>query len=186
MHSVRLVILACMTVFLVSCGFHLRGAVEVPPELKNIHISGVAEHSSLYKEIKRVVQRAGSEVSKNPAAADSQINIMNEEHRKQILAVDSLGRAAEYGLIYSFRFSVAIKSEFEELATENDHAAKPLHTKVLVPSQKIYLNRDFRFDPNNVLATEALERQVRLEMTRLSVQQMMRRIRAYLQNKDRE
>lgn len=175
-----------MTVLLVSCGFHLRGAVDVPPDLKNIHISGIARHDLLYQEIKRVVQRAGSDISKNPAAADSQINIMNEELRKRAVSFDALGRAAEYELIYSFRFSVAVKSETVEVATENDGSAKPLHSKILVPPQKMYLQRDYRFDPNNVLATEALERQVRLEMIRFSVQQMMRRIRAYLERKDRE
>jgi LPS-assembly lipoprotein len=77
--------------------------------------------------------------------------------------VDAQGRAAEYELIYSFNFIVK-KSDGE----------------LFVPLQKIDLSRDFRFDPNNVLAKDSEEAQIRKDMISFAVRQMMRRIESHL------
>ena len=159
-----------------SCGFRLRGSVELPAEFKSVHITGVAEYADLYQELKRGLQRSGTQITVNPDEALSVITIAGEQTRKRVLSVDSLGRAAEYELNYHFTFTVHANETKQEEVNEKSVSG----TKILVPSQQIKLSRDFRFDPDNVLATDAQEKQKQLELVKFAVQQVLRRIQSHL------
>lgn len=149
-----------------ACGFHLRGPTELPPVLKETRISGIAEYSPLTVELKKVLTNAGAIVLPASAKSPSTIAISNEQYIRRVISVDAQGRAAEYGLIYRFDFQV------------NDESGQ-----ALMPNQKIELNRDFRFDPNAVLAKDAEEKQIRADMVRFAVQQLIRRVDAALKQK---
>jgi len=140
--------------------------VPVPEALKETKIVGVAEFSALGLQLKRSLTSAGSRVVDAAAKTASTISISKESYNRRVLSVDAQGRVAEYALSYSFYFTVM-----------NDTGA------ILVPSQRIELNRDFRFDPNNVLAKDAEEKQIRSDMINFAVRQMMRRIDAILKRK---
>lgn len=165
-HLVRFVLLLLLSGSLFACGFRLRGAVEVPLELKETSIAGIAEYSPLTREFKRVLTRAGSTVVKSGSGAQSTLMIQGGEFKKRVLSVDALGRVAEYELNYSYTFKIITSQGVE-----------------LVPQQKIDLTRDYRFDPNNVLAKDTEESEIRTEMIRFSVSQAMRRINAILKSK---
>ena len=163
----RLLLLTILSATLLACGFHLRGAVELPPALKETRIVGVAEFAPLRLELKKVLTNAGAKVLPATATVSlSTITISNELYNRRALSVDSQGRVAEYGLMYSFNFQVS------------DAAGK-----ALVASQKIELNRNYRFDPNAVLAKDTEETQLRADMTNFAVRQLMRRIDAALKSK---
>lgn len=170
----------CLVALLMSCGFRLRGGVELPAELKSVHITGVAEFSDLYQELKRVLLRSGAKVTLKPEQALSVITISGEQMRKRVLSVDSQGRAAEYGLNYRFSFSVHTNQSGSRQESVSDKSIN--ENTILIPSQQISLARDFRFDPDNVLATDAQEKQKRLELVKFSVQQVLRRIQSILKS----
>jgi LPS-assembly lipoprotein len=149
-----------------ACGFRLRGGVELPPELKETRIVGIAEFSPLAIDFKRVLSRAGSVVRGSTDATSSAIVINGGNFTRRVLSVDASGRVAEYEIKYTYTFKI--------LGTDNEE---------LIPLQKIELTRDYRFDPGNVLAKDTEEAQLRSEMVRFSVSQAMRRINAMLQNK---
>ncbi|MEJ2439063.1 MAG: LPS assembly lipoprotein LptE [Gammaproteobacteria bacterium] len=151
---------------LAACGFHLRGPASLPAVLKQTHIKGVAEFDPLRLELKRVLTNAGAQVLPAEAKTPSAIVISNVNYARRVLSVDAQGRAAEYALNYSFFFQV------------NDASAK-----ILVPRQQIRISRDFRFDPNAVLAKDSEEQQIRTEMIRQSVRLLMRRVDATMQQK---
>jgi len=151
---------------LAGCGFHLRPAVVIPPELNNISIAGAAEYAPLTLEFKRVLTRAGATFAPAGTGALSTITLQGGNFKKRVLSVDALGRAAEYELLLSYSFKIVTKEGRE-----------------LVPLQKIELTRDYRFDPNNVLAKDTEEAHIRAEMIRFSVSQAMRRINAVLHSK---
>lgn len=155
-----------LSAVLTACGFHLRGPVDVPVALKETRITGIAEFAPLRLELKKVLTNAGSKVLPESAKASSTITISNEQYTRRVLSVDAQGRVAEYGLVYSFEFQVS------------DEAGKPL-----VPSQKIELTRDYRFDPNAVLAKDTEEAQIRTDMISFAVRQLIRRIDAALKPK---
>lgn len=158
--------LPVLAFWLGGCGFHLRGEVKVPDSLKETRIVGIAEYSPLSLELKKVLTSAGSRVLPASAQASSTITISNELYKRRVLSVDAQGRVAEYELIYSYTFRVDGAGDTN-----------------LVPSQQIELNRDYRFDPNNVLAKDAEEAQIRKEMISFSVRQLMRRVEASLKQK---
>ena len=149
-----------------GCGFRLRGAVELPPALKETRIVGIAEFSPLAIEFKRVLAQAGSAVRGSKDATSSAIVINGGNFTRRVLSVDAQGRVAEYEIKYTYTFKI--------LGKENEE---------LIPLQKIELTRDYRFDPGNVLAKDTEETQLRNEMIRFSVSQAMRRINAMLRNK---
>jgi LPS-assembly lipoprotein len=155
-----------LSLALSACGFHLRGAVAIPAVLKETRIVGVAEYAPLALELKRVLVNAGAKVLPAKAKAAATIVISQDNYKRRVLSVDAQGRAAEYGLVYTLSFQV------------NDAAGKPI-----VSNQTIELNRDFRFDPNAVLAKESEEQQIRADMIRMAVHQMMRRVDAALKQK---
>ena len=159
--------LTLLSASLVACGFHLRGPVELPPALKETRIMGIAEFAPLSLELKKVLTNAGAKVLPRTAKTSlSTITISNELYERRVLSVDAQGRAAEYGLIYSFYFEVTGDAG-----------------KILVPSQKIELVRDYRFDPNNVLAKDAEEAKIHTDMIDFAVRQLIRRVDATLKTK---
>lgn len=160
-------LLSALIAGLSACGFHLRSSVPVPPALKETKVIGIAEYSALGLQLKRTLTSAGSSVLAQTAKAASTISISKESYARRVLSVDAQGRVAEYALTYKFDFSV------------NDEKGA-----ILVPSQKIELHRDYRFDPNNVLAKDAEEKQIRSDMVYFAVRQMMRRIDAILKRKE--
>lgn len=127
---------------------------------------GVAEFAPLSLQLKKVLTSAGSTVLPATAKTSSTITISNELYTRRVLSVDAQGRVAEYELNYSFNFTVS------------DAAGASL-----VPNQKIELIRDYRFDPNNVLAKDAEEAQIRKDMIDFAVRQLMRRIDASLKRR---
>lgn len=182
---IKPVIVTCLISLLVSCGFRLRGDVETPPELKNVYIAGVAEYAELSQELRRTLLRSGSVITASEGSAQSIIRITNEVMKKRVLSVDAQGRAAEYELNYIFSFTVVsgtidIGNETTVTDKSGQAKAKEPADNILVPAQEVNLTRDFRFDPDNVLATDAQEKKIRLDMVRFAVSQMLRRIRSHL------
>jgi len=146
-----------------ACGFRMRGSVAVPDVLQQTHITGIAEFSELNQELERVLQRAGSEIRSRAENANSIITIQGERFWRRVLSVDAIGRASEYELHYSYSFSI----------TNVDN-------ELIIPNQSVSVTRDYKFDPNNVLAKDAEEKQIRTDMIKFSVRQMMRRIDSQL------
>jgi len=161
----RVSILLSLVLSLSACGFRLRGSVEVPDVLQQTHIAGIAEFSVLNQELKRVLQRSGSVVLSQPENAKSIISIAGENFKRRVLSVDAQGRTSEYELRYNYSFNI--------------HDAQG---EVIVKNQTIDLTRDYQFDPNNVLAKDAEEAQIRLDMVKFSVRQMMRRVESQLKS----
>ena len=162
----RVLILLSLVLSNSACGFRLRGSVEVPDVLQQTHISGLAEFSDLNQALKRVLQRSGSEVLRGPENAKSIITISGENFHRRVLSVDAVGQASEYELHYKYNFSI-----------------KSADGEVIVPNQPISVTRDYQFDPNNILAKDAEEAQIRADMVKFSVRQMMRRVNSQLKSK---
>lgn len=149
-----------------ACGFRLRGPSVIPVELKQTRITGIAEFSPLALEFSKTLLGSGATVVKDEKTAQSTISISNVQYQRRVLTVDALGRVAEYELNYQFEFKIVTSDG-----------------TVLVPLQKIALTRDYRFDPDNVLAKDTEEAQIRRDMISFAVRQAMRRIDAILKSR---
>ncbi len=152
--------LLLVVLLLSGCGFHLRGAVVLPQSMNNTLIVG-ASGSELYYEIENALRNAGGEVAQNMDATTSVLTIHGQGINRKVLSVDSQGRDAEYELELRLIFSL-----------------RDPQGQLLADRETIRVNRDFSFDPDNVLAKSEEEASLRSEMLRQGVEQMMRRLQA--------
>lgn len=156
-------LLAACSLLLLSCGFQLRGhtKAQLPPELQVLRVT-VAGSQAAYDPLLLAMQNA----LRTQAGATVQdggevplLTLSGERFDSQVLSVGSTGRVSEYLLKYelSFRLTDAAGQE-------------------LAPLQTIRLQRDYRFDPLNVLAKEREEQELRRDLQRDGVQQILRRL----------
>lgn len=151
--------------WLSACGFHLRGEAVLPPALEVVQIKGPAEFSELYVAMRHSLEAAGAHVITVPDTATAILSIIGELQDRHVLSVDAQGRATEYELNYSVSFVLQAKGN-----------------KILLPVQTVTQIRDYRFDPDNVLAKDTEEAILRKALVTDAVQQIMRRIDADLAN----
>jgi len=153
----HLILLLC-AVLLTACGFHLRGATPLPPGLRALAVTGTPENGPLWRVLRDALPRAGGRLA-DPAGADAVLVITREALRRRVLSVDSQGRAQEYELSYVLGYRL------------DDPEGKPL-----LEARQLTVNRQYRFDPNAVLAKEEEERRLQAEMRRVAVGRLLRQI----------
>ena len=155
--------LALMTT---ACGFHLRGAVELPAILQDTYIKAKDPYSGVARELRTVLQSAGARVVESPSAATAVIHIINRRSERRILAVGTSGRASEYELFEEVTFAL------------NEPGGKGL-----LERQTIRTTRDIVFDPNEALGKVSEAEETRIQMRRDLARQMITRINAGMRSK---
>jgi LPS-assembly lipoprotein len=139
---------------LTSCGFHLRGAVELPSALSEIAVKGI--NTDIAPDLRRAMKNAGVRVIDS---AKMVLQLRAEKYHKRVLSVDTLGRAQEYGLSYTVKFSL-----------KNEKGA------MWIPEELVTQTRDLRFDATAVLGSANEEAQLNTEMRRDAVFQILRQL----------
>lgn len=148
---------------LVSCGFHLRGlgTSQLPESLATMRVVVIGSQTAndpLRLAMEDALRIQGG-VSVTQAADVPTLAITPETVDSQVLTVDVSGKVAEYQLRYEIGFSVL------------NAAGAPL-----APPQTLRLQRDYRFNPLNVLAKEQEEANLRNELRRDALSQIVRRL----------
>ncbi len=151
--------------FLSACGFHLRGSVELPDALNRVALTGTDMNSELGLGIRDAFNRSGSQVEDTAAQINSLLVILEDRTERRVLSVDALGRASAYTLLYTLSF---------RLDTADG--------KPWIPRQSITLQRQYRFNPDTILAKGDQELRFYNEMRRDAIDQMMRRLQAGVQH----
>lgn len=160
MHGLRIVSLVLLSFMLVACGFQLRGSYELPEHLSPLYLDKDSMSLQLYKELRSTVRASGVELVDDPDAAASILKVDFEQQTRDVISVDSLGRAREYRLIYRLTFSL-------QSAGEN----------VIDPS-KIQLERKLLFNPEAVLGVAEETQSIYKDMIRDSTDQILLRLQA--------
>lgn len=139
---------------LAACGFHLRGAAELPPELSRTHITGVSEYSGFAISLRQQLRANGVETVDDQEQATATLYITQNRTGRRVLSVDDDGKVREFELVTILSFEV--KGKDQELLLEN---------------QTITLTRDFVFDQNDVLGkaeeAELLQEDMEQDIIRL-------------------
>jgi len=152
-------LLVSVILFLISgCGFHLREAVTLPPVMAHTYIAGI-DNSPLDVDLEGALRAAGGQVVEEAEAATAILTIHSERYGRRVLSVDSAGRASEY-----------------ELSLRVGYSLRGADSVVLAQPDEVFLLRDYRFDPNNVLASGSLEEALRSEMRRYAVRDILQRL----------
>ena len=139
-----------------ACGFHLRGQVQLAPQLSKVYIEGGSPYDPLVRDLTRALTGAGATVVEDPQSATAVLQILNNSGDRRVLSVRSTGKVQEYELYQTFTFRV------------RDAAGREL-----LAAQPLELTREYLFDVNDVLSTsneeEALRRDMRRDLVRLAM-----------------
>lgn len=133
MHKIQFLGVLLLTTMLAACGFHLRGSYELPAHLSPLYLDKESMSLQLFRELRSSLKLSGAELIEDAAEAASVLTVDFEQQTRDVISVDSLGRAREYRLIYRLTFS---------LQTGEDTA---------IDGSRIELTRNLLFNPETVL-----------------------------------
>jgi LPS-assembly lipoprotein len=150
--SVTLAILALAS-GLTACGFHLRDALILPPDLGPVRVTARDPYSPLAESLAVALENAGATAAPEDATSGvATLRIRLEKWGSLPISIDQFGRAQEYTLRYAVAFSL------DKADGTN-----------LVPQQTVELARDYISVPSRSTGTESerelLAREMRKEMT---------------------
>jgi LPS-assembly lipoprotein len=156
MRSFALIILALA---LSACGFHLRGAMELPFDSMYVDSSAAP---TIGAELALAV-RTGTKtrLAHAPTEAAAVLQVTREARDKRILSLSGAGKVREYELSYRVSFRLLDRNKQE-----------------LIPDQQIELSRAMTYDDAQVLAKQAEETMLYTDMQGDAAQQIMRRVAA--------
>ena len=146
---------------LAGCGFQLRGSATLPDSLKIMYIQGISLQQGLGLELKRGLTRNDVVVLDSYQKGSAVLTVLDNKYERRVLSVGSDAKVSEYGLHGSLTFKVTAEGD-----------------QIMIESQKVEAQRDYRFDQNEVLAADQEEELLRKELNQQLVQSVLRRLSA--------
>lgn len=124
---------------LAACGFQLRGATSVPPEMARTYIAAQDQRSLFYRHLRDSLESAGVDVVDSPANATATFSIRSDIPSQRVLAVSARNVPREFEVSHTVYYSV-----------ETDDAT-------LLEPRSQTLTRDYTWDETEVLGKEKEE-----------------------------
>lgn len=154
MNKGNLVVLG-LTLLLSACGFQLRGTGDVEFGLKELDLQARNSYGDTVRELGTLLER--NDVRVHPGAKYS-LNLANEQTRQRTASYTSSARSAEYELTSTLDYQ--FRGPQDRLLLEDR-----------VEVQKVYVH-----DSNNLIGSSQEGDQLRQEMRRELLQQLVMRI----------
>lgn len=148
-------------VSLLSCGFKLRGAYELPAAMQVTYIDQQQANADFLRALKIALQASDIKITHIKTDDAAVLKLYKEIKDKRTVSVDSQGRAREYTLSYALSFSVIARQYKFEIAP-----------------QTVRIERDFIFDPEDVLGNSRGESQLYEEMQQDLVRLLLLRLQS--------
>ncbi|MGZ5030611.1 MAG: LPS-assembly lipoprotein LptE [Methylobacter sp.] len=145
-----------------ACGYHLRGALELPANMKNVYVEGGS--SSLLEQFKQVMKSSSAQLASSRKDAGIVVKIANEQFNRRVLSLSSRGKSNEFELEYRLDY---------EFADAKD--------AVLMPRQSVDVRREYYNDQQFMIAKDQEEAVIRNEMYQQAVQTIVNRARVVLE-----
>jgi len=152
--------------FISACGYHLRGSIDLPEELKRIYVQGAS--GQLNKIMKKTLKSSGGTIVDKVQQAGIVVAIVKEKMDRRVLSLSSTGRANEYQITYTLNFNL-LDAKGNSL-TELQH---------------LEINRDYFNDQEQILAKNIEEQIIRDEIYRKAVQSIINRSRIALERSNK-
>lgn len=144
-----------------ACGFQLRNALTLPPDLGPVRVVSVDRYSELAESLARSLELAGATAATSDVANAAVLDVLAEHWGDTPISVDALGRSQEFSLRYAVIFELR----------KGDGS-------VLVPRETIELSRDYVSNPVNAIGTEGEREILQRELRREMASAVLRRIDA--------
>ena len=150
-----------MALLLSACGYHLRGAVELPDGMKNVYLEGGS--GPLQEQFNSAMKTSSVGIASSPKTAGMIVRIFNEDNQRRVLSLSSTGTANDFELEYRF--------DYELVDSKN---------KVLMPRQSVEIKREYYNDQMAVIAKGNEEAVILNEMYQQAVRSIVNRARVAL------
>jgi LPS-assembly lipoprotein len=150
-----------MALLLSACGYHLRGALDLPENMKNIYVEGGS--SALVEQFKLVMKTSSGQLSDSRKGAGIIIKIYNETFDRRVTSLSSRGKSNEFELSYRLDY---------EFVDAKD--------ALLMDRQTVDIKRDYYNDQTAVIAKDTEETGIRNEMYQQAVSAIVNRARVVL------
>ncbi|MCD9005379.1 LPS assembly lipoprotein LptE [Luteimonas sp. XNQY3] len=157
--------LVALVLTLSACGFHLRNALTLPPNLGPVDIVSSDPYSRLARSVERALAAAGAEIADPDATGVATLNIRSERWAALPASLDAQGRAQEYTLRYAVVFSMRDADGVD-----------------IVPQQAIELARDYLAPPTDSIGADSERELLSRELEREMTASIIRRIDAVFRN----
>lgn len=122
--------------FLVSCGFHLQGPLQLVPPLRTIFIQTPDPYGSLSRSLREYMRMSDVTVACSPAQATAILVIMQDITSQELLSVSSTQQTRQYVLKVNVAFEI------------NDPRGR-----TIVPPQSVIESRMITVQSNQILGS---------------------------------
>jgi LPS-assembly lipoprotein len=151
-----------MTLLVSACGYHLRGAVELPKELKAAYLQG--ESPELHDQFSKSMESSSGKLLSSQDKAGIVIRFFGEKMNRRVLSLSARGRANDFELDY--------RVEYEFATADN---------AILMPRQALEVKREYFNDQQDIIAKDNEENVIRNEMYQQAVRAIINRARLVLE-----
>ena len=148
---------------LAGCGFHLRRAAELPPQLHALYITGPGS-SNLMRNLRRNLASDTTTIVDDPTLASAVLDVSQASSSSTLLAISRSGQPIEYRVTYSVRFSLMVGNA------------------VLIEPQTIALTRTYNYNIADAAGNEETEQALGNAMETDIAQLIVFRIQAAARN----
>ncbi len=143
---------------LTSCGFHLRGRVELSNNLSPLYLQQNSAYA-LARDLRALLSGNDIDVVGKADQANASLILLSESRTQHVLSIDTRGRAREYLLTY--RVQVQFKG-----------------VRIKPTRDTISINRTLLFDPNAILAVTDERATIYRDMRRDAASRILVRLEA--------
>ena len=150
-----------LSLLIASCGFQLRGATELPPEIARTYLTGVNANQGFARELSGLLRASGVTLVDSREAASAEFRVRRLLTDRRVLSVGGDARVSEYELYMVL--------EYELRGVDSDWSMEPV---------TLNITREYVHDPLLVLSQGDQERTLREAMNRDLAQLVMFRLQA--------
>ncbi|WP_333876824.1 LPS-assembly lipoprotein LptE [Methylobacter sp.] len=145
-----------------ACGYHLRGAFELPASMKNVFVEGGS--GPLRDQFSQIMQSSSGQLASSRKGAGIVIKILSEDFNRRVLSLSTRGKSNEFELEYrlDYEFANAVDA-------------------ILMPRQTVEIRREYYNDQQFVIAKDNEEGVIRNEMYQQAVHTIVNRARVVLE-----
>ncbi len=151
-----------MALLLSACGYHLRGAFQLPENMKSVYIEGGS--GALLEQFKQVMKGSSAQLASSRKGAGIVIKVFNEEFNRRVLSLSTRGKSNEFELVYRLDY---------EFVNARD--------ALLMERQPVEVRREYFNDQQFMIAKDNEETVIRNEMYQQAVQSIINRARVVLE-----
>lgn len=142
-----------------ACGYHLRGAYDLPNGMKNILLQGGSP--AFREQLNDALKTSSGRLARSPDKADVVLKIYNDRIERRVVSLSERGRSNQFELDGNLEYEVIDKNN-----------------KVIVERSPIKLRREYFNDQQDIIAKDNEETVIRNEMYQQAVRTILNRSRS--------